>query len=274
MTRLASIWKQAASARGSALLAVILTLLVVAAITGGLITQTRTDLVLSRTLELGMENELFVEGGIAIAILNLSDPKNTSPFIPDGRAYDVTVEGKGLSLQVQSEAGKINLNQSPNPLLKRLLRSCGGEGQAELLGKAIDAHIAAKDGAAKTFLTVDELKRLPGASAELIKAIEPYVSVYNFRAEPDFGSAPERLKALITEGQGRPPAEALAPPAGANSSRSGIFTITASALDNGAAASIRTIVYVTGDKREPYYVFDWRRVTAHESAACGEAQAQ
>jgi general secretion pathway protein K len=274
MMRLVSIWKHAASTRGSALLAVILTLLVVAAITGGLITQTRTDLILSRTLELGIESELLAEGGIAVAILNLSDSKNTSPFIPDGRAVGVTVDGKGLSLQVQSEAGKINLNQSPNPLLKRLLRSCGGEDQAELLGKAMDARIAVKDGPANTFLTVDELKRLPGASAELIQAIEPYVSVYNFRAEPDFGSAPERLKALITEGQGRPPSETLLPPAGANSSRSGIFTITASVLDSGAAASIRAIVYLTGDKREPYYVFDWRRIAAHESTGCGEAQAQ
>jgi hypothetical protein len=184
------------------------------------------------------------------------------------------MDGKGLSLQVQSEAGKINLNQSPNPLLKKLLRSCGGESQAELVGKAIDERIAAKDGPAKTFLTVDELKRLPGASTELVQAIEPYVSVYNFRAEPDFGLAPERLKALITEGQGRGPSQTLAPPAGANSNRSGIFTITASVLDSGGGASIRTIVYLTGDKREPYYVFDWRRVTAHESAACGEAQAQ
>ena len=115
MTRLASIWKHAASARGSALIAVIFTLLVVAAITGSLITQTRTDLILSRTLELEMENELLAEGGIAVAILNLSDPNNNSPVIPDGRTFNVTVDGKGLSLQVQSEAGKINLNQSPNP---------------------------------------------------------------------------------------------------------------------------------------------------------------
>ena len=274
MTRLASIWEHAASARGSALVAVILTLLVVAAITGGLITQTRTDLILSRTLELGIENELLAEGGIAFAILNLSDPDNNAPFIPDGRTFSVTVDGKGLSLQVQSEAGKINLNQSPNPLLNRPLRACGGEGQAELLGKAIEAHVAAKDGPAKKFLTVDELKRLPGASAELIAAIEPYVSVYNFRAEPDFGLAPEGLKALITEGQSRTPSDTLAPPAGANSNRSGIFTIMASALDSGGGASIRTIIYLTGDKREPYYVFDWRRVTSHERVACGEAQAQ
>jgi hypothetical protein len=132
MTRLASIWEHAASARGSALVAVILTLLVVAAITGGLITQTRTDLILSRTLELGIENELLAEGGIAFAILNLSDPDNNAPFIPDGRIFSVTVDGKGLSLQVQSEAGKINLNQSPNPLLNRLLRACGGEGQQDI----------------------------------------------------------------------------------------------------------------------------------------------
>ncbi len=271
---LALLWNYAASVRGSALVAVIFTLLVVAAITGSLITQTRTDLVLSQTLQLGVENELLAEAGISIAILNLSDPNNKDPFIADGRAYDVSVEGKHLSVQVQSEAGKINLNQSPNPLLKRLLRACGGEGQGELLGNAIESHGAIKDGPAKTFLTVDELRRLPGASAELIAAIEPYVSVYNFRAEPDFGLAPERLKALMTEGAGRPPSETQAHPAATLSNRSGIFTIMASILDSGAGASIRAIVYLTGDKREPYYVFDWRRVTGSESAACKEAQTQ
>ena len=270
MTGLPVIWKCAASTRGSALIAVIFTLLLVAAITGSLITQTRTDLILSRTLELETENELLAEGGIAVAILILSDPGTNPPVIPDGRAFSIIVDGKGLSLQVQSEAGKINLNQSPNPLLNRLLRACGSEDRAELLGKAIDMRNSAKDGPAKTFLTVDELRRLPGASAELIEAIEPYVSVYNFRAEPDLALAPERLRLLITEGGGRPPSDTLS--AGANSNRSGIFTITASVA--GAGASIRTIVYLTGDKREPHYVFDWRRITGHENAACREAQAQ
>ena len=274
MTSFAFVWKHAASARGSALIAVVFTLLIVAVITGSLITQTRTDLTLSRNLELGVENELSAEAGVAFAILNLSDSDNKTSFIPDGRAYSVDIDGKRLSVQAQSEAGKINLNQSPNPLLNRLLRSCGSESQAELLGKAIAAHIATKDGSAKTFLTVDELKRLPGASEELIGAIEPLVSVYNFRAEPDFRLAPERLKALITESQSRTASDALAVPAGAPSNRSGIYTITASALDSGAGASIRTIVYLTGDKREPYYVFDWRRVSDRKSAACGEVQAQ
>jgi general secretion pathway protein K len=274
MTRVAHVCRHAASARGSALIMVVFALLVVAVITGSLISQTRTDLILSRTLELGVQSELSAEGGIAAAILDLSDPNNKTPIVADGRSYNVDIDGVHLSLQVQSENGKINLNQSPNPLLKLLLRSCGGERQAGLLGSAMDDHFAVKDGPPKTFLTVDELKRLPGASAELIEAIEPYVSVYNFRATPDFALAPERLKALITEGHDRPPSDALTSAAGLQSNRSGIFTITASVLDRGAGASIRTIVYVTGDKREPYYVFDWRRVTSHESAACGKGQAQ
>ena len=44
----AYVWKHAASARGSALITVVFTLLIVAVITGSLITQTRTDLILSR----------------------------------------------------------------------------------------------------------------------------------------------------------------------------------------------------------------------------------
>jgi general secretion pathway protein K len=272
MRRLALVRKYAGCARGSALIAVVFTLLVVAAITGSLITATRTDLTLIRTLELEFRDELLAESGVAVAILNLSDPKNETPFAPDGRAYAVSVDGKRLSVQVQSEAGKINLNQSPNRLLKRLLDACGDEGQAELLGKAIERHGAAKDGAAKAFLTVDELRRLPGANAGLIAAIEPYVSVYNFKAEPDFGVAPQKLKELMTEGQGRTPSERAVASSGADSSRSGIFTITASILDDVQGASIRAIVYITGDKREPYYVFDWRRITGRENASCGETQ--
>lgn len=273
MGRIVVIWKRAASASGSALIPVIFTLLVVAAITGSLITATRTDLSLSWTLDREVENELLAESGIALAILNLSDSKNEAPFTPDGRASELSVDGRRLLVEVQSEAGKINLNQSPNPLLKRLLGACGREGDAELLGKAIESHNAVKDGRSNAFLTVDELKRLEGASAELIAAIEPYVSVYNFRAEPDFGLAQEKLKQLMAEGNTRTPsgAAAAAPPP---ASRSGVFTITASILEEVRGSSIRAVIYLTGDKREPYYVFDWRRLARRESAQCGEAQAR
>lgn len=273
MTRVASALSHALSARGSALIAVVFTLLIVGAITGSLIAQTRTDLALSQNLEIGVENDLSAEAGIAVAILNISDPNNKSPFIPDGRAYDVNIDGKFLTVQVQSEAGKINLNQSPNPLLKRLFHSCTDEGSAEILGRAVESRTAARDGPAKAFLTVDELRRLPGASEDLVAAIEPFVSVYNFRAVPDFRLAPDRLKALIMEGQSRTPSD-LAPSAVTSSNLSGIYTITATVVDQTARASIRTVVYVTGDKREPYYVLDWRRVGDRKYVACREAQAQ
>lgn len=275
MTHLAFIRHHAASPRGSALVAVVFTLLVVAAIAGSLITQTRTDLILSRNIELAVESEFLAEAGIAMAIFSLSDPNNKAPFIPDGRAYSVTMDGKRLSVRIQSEAGKINLNQSPNPLLKRLLRVCSGEPQAELLGNAIEGHGAARGGPVKKFLTVDELRRLPGASAEPIAAIEPYVSVYTFREEPDFDLAPQKLKGLMSEAAERASAAAHTRPAGAQASRVGVFTITAALLDSASPASIRAIVYLTGDKREPYYVFDWRYGSGGpDSAACGESEAQ
>jgi general secretion pathway protein K len=273
MARLVLVRRQAASQRGSALIAVIFTLLIVAAITGSLLTATRTDLTLSQTLELETENEFLAEGGIAVAILDFSDPESKTLFIPDGRSYEMNLEGKRLSVRVESEAGKINLNQSPNPLLKRLLAVCGGETQTEPLANAIDGHNAPKDGSAKAFLTVDELKRLPGAGAALVAAIEPYVSVYNFKAEPDFELAPEKLKTLMNEGHGPTPSERGVAASSRPSNRSGIFTVTASILEE-AGASIRAIIYLTGDKREPYYVFDWRRVRSQDSSVCGEALAQ
>jgi general secretion pathway protein K len=273
MAGLVSIWKSVASTRGSALVAVIFALLVVAAITGTLITQTRTDLLLSQTLGRQVENELAAEGGIAVAIFLLSDPKNDTPFIADSRASHIVVDSKDLTLQVQSEAGKINLNQSPNPLLGRLLHACANATQADMLGDAIEGRVTAKDGPAKAFLTVDELKRLPGAGTDLVEAIEPYVSVYNFAAEPDFALAPARLKALIAGAGSRASSDASAPPAAENQARTGIFTITASVRDGEGGASIRTTLYLTGEKGEPYDVFDWRRVNGREHRGiCGQAE--
>jgi hypothetical protein len=84
--------------------------------------------------------------------------------------------------------------------------------------------------------------------------------------------APEKLKQLMAEGNARTPSGDAAAPSPAN--RSGIFTITASILEEVRGSSIRAIIYLTGDKREPYYVFDWRRLARRESAQCGEAQAR
>jgi type II secretory pathway component PulK len=106
MTSFAFVWKHAASARGSALIAVVFTLLIVAVITGSLITQTRTDLTLSRNLELGVENELSAEAGVAFAILNLSDSDNKTSFIPDGRAYSVDIDGERLPCRRKARPGK------------------------------------------------------------------------------------------------------------------------------------------------------------------------
>jgi general secretion pathway protein K len=258
------------SKEGSALIAVVFVLLIAAAIAGSLIGGARSDLQLSSNYELQLENELASEAGIAAAILSLSDPGARPSLIANGQGFTLSAGKKQLRVSIANEAGKINLNRTPNPLLRRLLQTvCPDDSGALELWSAIEAALARTKEGEKTFLTVEEIGRLPGASAKLLAAIEPYVSVYSFRDVPDFGLAPSKLQALMSEGGNATGLAAAQSRSPTNSgAASGVFTISASAAGSAASAPIEAVVYVTGDPARPYRILEWRQKAWTDKADC------
>jgi type II secretory pathway component PulK len=253
---------------GSALVAVVFTLLVVAALAGSMIKETRSDLELSINYERQIENELASEAGIAMAILALGYPSAGASLRVDGQPFDMAYGKKQLRVAIVSEAGKINLNHLPNPLLKRLLQSLCPAAR-ETLWTAIEAKHAQTRGAVKPFLTVDEIGRLPGAYPGLVAALKPYLSVYSFREAPDFGLAPPLLKALLAEGGNATGLSAeQSQKSGPAVPQSGVFTISAFVANDAASAPLEAVVYLTGDKARPYRILDLRHAVAREEADC------
>jgi hypothetical protein len=176
-----------------------------------------------------------------------------------------------LRLSIGNEAGKINLNHKPNPLLKRLIETvCPAESGASLMWNAIEAALSATKEGEKAFLRADQIGRLPGASEKLVAAVEPYVSVYSFRQVPDFGLAAPRLQALMSEGGNATGlASAQSQRGMPQAALAGVFTIKATALESGAAAPTEAVVYITGDPSQPYRILDWRQRPWRDAADCG-----
>jgi type II secretory pathway component PulK len=259
-----------ASQEGSALIAVVFTLLFASALAASLMETTATDLQLNLNYEREFEGELASEAGLAAAILILSDPR-TNPFaLANGRSFSLDIGQKPVHLAIESEAGKINLNHKGGPLLKRLLESfCPDNASAQQLLNAIEAAVAATPQGERAFRALEEIGRLPGASAGLLAGLEPYVSVYSFREVPDYGLAPSRLQSLMAEG-GNATGIAAAQSQRNNTGvpNAGIFTIRAKA-DGSAAAPLEATVYITGDAARPYKILAWR-----QKAQAGEAECQ
>jgi type II secretory pathway component PulK len=262
--------RKAPSHEGSALIAVVFTLLVASALAASLMEGTRTDLQLSINYERELEAGLVSEAGIAAAILTLSDPR-TNPFaLANGRSFSLDIGQKPVQVAIESEAGKINLNHKPNPLLKRLLETvCPDHPGTQQLWAGIEAALGSTPQGERAFRALEEIGRLPGASAGLLAAIEPYVSVFSFREVPDYGLAPQRLQSLMAEG-GNATGIAAAQSQRNNTGvpNAGIFTIRAKA-DGSAAAPLEATVYITGDAAQPYKLLAWR-----QKAQAGEAECQ
>jgi type II secretory pathway component PulK len=264
-----------ASQEGSALIAVVFTLLFASALAASLMDTTRSDLKLSINYEHQLEGELVSEAGIASAILTLSDPRTNPYTLATGRSFTIETVPKPAELTIESEAGKINLNHKPNALLKRLIESvCGDNARAQQLWTAIEAALAATPQGEKAgvgpayFRTFEELGRLPDASAGLLAAIKPYVSVYSFREVPDYGLAPPRLQSLMAEGGNATGiAAAQSQKNNAGIPNAGIFTISAKAAD-GPAAPLEATVYITGDAAQPYKILAWRHKVQISEAEC------
>ena len=260
---------RAKSREGSALIAVVFTLLIAATITASLTGGTRSDLELSHNYELQFQSELASEAGIAAAILSLSDPAAGAP-LTNGQDFPLTVNSRPLRVSIQNEAGKINLNHKPNLLLKRLIESvCPAASGAPQLWNAIEASLSAAKVGEKAFLRVDQIGRLPGASETLVTAIGPYVSVYSFREVPDFGLAAPKLQALMSEGGNATGLASAQSQRGApQAAMAGVFTIRATALENTAPLPLEAVVYITGDPGQPYRILDWRQRPWLDAADC------
>jgi general secretion pathway protein K len=266
--------------RGIALVVVLWMSLLIAAIAGGFILDSRTS---TRVARNNVDNALAVsiaEGGVHLAVFRLLDPDPDRRWHQDGRRYATELEGAALEIVIQDEAGKVDLNQGNPVLLEGLFAAAGLEAETtQALMQAILARrTVTGDAAPRRFAAVDGLRSLQGMSDALFARLRPALTVYGdgyglhmmsaprlaLRAIP--GVTAEDAEAFVAERYGAESSAALAKFLDVGQVREfrldgvGPFvSITVHARTaSGARATRRAIVEVTGDLELPFIIREWR----------------
>lgn len=125
--------------RGIALVIVLWVGLLIVAIAGAFIVDTRTSTQLTRNFLDNTEARALADGGIHLAVFELLRNDAEAQWRRDGRRYRRTVPGGALEISIEDEAGKIDLNNASVDLLEGLFRSAGvDDDRARAIVQAID----------------------------------------------------------------------------------------------------------------------------------------
>lgn len=213
------------------------------------------------------------ESGVTLGILRTMEPGGAGPqpsliacTLPDRAAVRV---------RVTREAGKVDLNAAPLPLLARLFTALTRDpARGQAVARAVVAYRSRPEpGPGRTgpggvrvegpkhapFLTTLELDQVEGLPPDLVAAALPHVTVLAGRPDPDPEAAtPELLRLLDLPG--RPAGGAPAGPAGAPpGAPAGPVTVRAEARTPGGAVAVREALVAFGTGAAPYTIAEWRR---------------
>lgn len=290
--------------RGVALIAVLWVVLLLAVIAGSLTMLTRTELDLSRNLMLSAQAEALAEGGIHLAIAELLYPVSASQGRK--REWRVETEAGRLDISVADVTGKVDLNTAPPELVAGLFKAAGADAElAETLADRIadwrDADETSRASGGEqsdyagyepqpwvgdgSFLTADEITRIPGMTTELWILVADAVTVHSRRpgVNPLYASrlallalpgmdaaAADEILALRGESSSDPTGQSLrtaeivslVPPearrylAGGSSN---IYAVRARAeLPEGAVYILEAVIEPTPANDPPWRTHEWR----------------
>lgn len=197
---------------GIALVVVLWVGLLIAAIAGAFVLDTRTSARLTRNFIDNAEARAMANGGIHLAVFELLRRDPVGKWKRDGRRYQRTLPGGLLQLAIEDEAGKINLNLAGNELLEGLFLSAGvPPNQTSSLVDAVEEtrlrsqQVRSSNSAARgrssaingAFTAVDALGQLSGITPEIYARLRPALTVYGRNKGLNYANAPrEALQAV------------------------------------------------------------------------------
>jgi general secretion pathway protein K len=259
------------SQRGLALVSVLWGVSILALVSSAMLSASRMGAHLEAGAWRAAQGDAIAEAAINRTILSLMDQRGDRAPAVDGTAEMVVFGNTRVSVSVQDEAGKVDLNFAGAGTLRSLLASSGvGDDDASALAEAIVAWRAPDPAHPPAnpivFRTVEDVQHVPQITRAVFARIAPLVTVYSKSASVDLGVAPravllalpgmdpEKVDDLI---KGREAARAL-PGGGAPSVAPGhAFMITVT-LSRASVRTVRSaVVQFTGDATKPYWFLAW-----------------
>jgi general secretion pathway protein K len=237
---------------------------------------------LARNIAENAKAEALADAGIHRAVLGLLDPDPATAWRADGRVYRMALDGGEIKIQIQDEAGKVDLGHAPEGTLISLLEAVGVASEtARNVAESIldyadqdsdrrptgaedsDYAAAGQTQGAKNapFEHKEELLHVMGMTRQIYQAVAPYITVYSDRGDVDLLTAPEtvleaipnlttRQREEIKAARARPPKAAPHIDAA---------TIRVEAMTNAGGRFIREAVVRRASRPDnPFTVLEWR----------------
>lgn len=255
--------------RGAALLLVLWLVALLTALVGAYALTARIEALQGRVGSRGAMAQEIARAGMEYALVRVADRNPETHWQPNGRAYAWRFDGHDVQVRIIDETGKVDLNQADVPLLSRLMQALGEPPDAsdalaaaivdwrdaddlgQPVGGAEDGDYAAAGrpyGAKDApFETIAELEQVLGMTPGLYVRLEPFLTLYSGRGQPDATYAQGPV--LVAMGMDATAWLAQREAAGAAGALqlvgtgSGTYSIESRArLADGREASLRTVV--------------------------------
>jgi general secretion pathway protein K len=233
------------------------------------------------------------DAGLQRALLSLFDPRGDRRPPLDGTARDIVLDGASVSVSIQDETGRIDINYASRTLLRDLFKASGADAaQADALAdRVVDWRLAKNtrslNGASAEdyahagydyrprggpFQSVDELGLVMGMTPQLLARLAPGLTVYSHRPDFDMRVAPKETL-LAIPGMTEAEAEMSVAARDAAPARPGVITpaamssnvvvghaysLTAQAHQGRATATRQEVILLSGDPAHPYWVMGWK----------------
>jgi general secretion pathway protein K len=204
---------------GVALVLVLWVITLLSVIAGNFAFSMRGEAKIARNLISTAQAQALADAGVHKAWFELSKPPtDLQRWQANGVAHPFSMGDAVLTVTLQDETGKIDLNTASEPLLQGLFRSVGlsEEGSVALVDAVVDWRDADKlkrlhgaedadyRAAGKSYIptnspfeTIDELQRVLGMSTDLYRKLAPALTVYSKQAGVNTAVAPRAVLLAI-----------------------------------------------------------------------------
>lgn len=263
--------------RGLALVVALWVVAALALIAAAMLSTSLNNAHINRNAWEQLRIQTAADSGVQSAILSLFDPKPQSLQPLDGGPRTLSLAGISVTVSVQDETGRIDLNYASRTLLRDFFKVVGGVNPDSLADHVIDWRSPGPTRSANSvtaddyrnagyayrprggpFQSVDELGLVMGVTPDLLRRAEPSLTVYSHISSFDTRFAPADVLQTIP-GVGQQEADQMVSAHQASTATEGhAYSIISTATRGRMRSTRRAVVLITGDPKLPYWILDWR----------------
>lgn len=193
-----------------------------------------------------LQAELAAEAGIHKVVMDMSQPTTKHHWQGNGDSQTLEFDSARVHISVQNVKGLVDINVAAPKRIKQLVAACGGN--EDLARRWISSR-------EKTpYLLVSQLRGQLGIERHLFACMQPVLTVWSGRQQPDLRFAGERVRKLLHIAGHRSDVVS-------SSAATQVVVVDSRAqLEDGYKKHIHATVLITRPhgERRPYRILDWQ----------------